>query len=103
MFSKYTETRDCVMIVCCDVCMKINNGVPITDNNMAYSAAVRRSPDRMSYSELLTGLSSRILRKERKAGWLLCSSLYKACGSNTSYSGDWISDVSEELVLNFRM
>jgi len=102
MFSKYADTRDYIVIVCCDVCRKVNNAVPITDNNMAHSAA-RRSTDRMSYSELQTRLTSRLLREEHKAGWWLCSSLYKACGWDTRYGGDWLSDVSEELELNLRM
>jgi hypothetical protein len=67
MFSKYAETRDYVVIVSCDVCGKVNNAVPITDNNMAHTEA-RRSADRMSYSELQTRLSLRLLREERKAG-----------------------------------
>jgi hypothetical protein len=70
--------------VCCDVCRKVNNAVPITDNNMAHTATLRRSPERISYSELQTRMSSRLLRKERKDGWQLGSSLYKASGWNAS-------------------
>ena len=61
-------------MVCSVFCRKVNNEKPITDNNMAHTAAMR-STDRMSYSELQTNLTSRLLRKERKAGWLLCWSL----------------------------
>jgi hypothetical protein len=73
-----------------------------TDNNMAHSAA-RRSTDLISYSELQTSLSSRLLRKELKGRWLLCSLLYEARSLSTSYSGGWLSDVSEKLVIKFRM
>jgi len=72
-----------------------------TDNNMTHTAA-RRSTD-LSFSELQTSLSSRLLRRELKDRWLLCSLLYEVHISSTSYSGNWLSEVSEKLVINFRM
>jgi len=82
--------------------MQIKFQVQSTDNNMAHTAA-RRSTDLMSYLVVQASLSSRLLRKELKDRWLLCSLLYEAPSSSTSYSGDWFSDVSEKLVVNFRM
>jgi len=58
---------------------------------MAYTMAIR--PPDLSYSELQTSLSSSLLRKELKDRWLLCSLLYEARISSTSYSGEWLSDV----------
>jgi len=72
-----------------------------TDNNMARPAA-RWSTD-LSYSELQRSLSSRLLRKELKDRWLVVFVAFEAHIPSTSYSGDWLSDVSKKLVINFRM